>query len=140
LDSTLEFSAQFGSREAAEAVLPHFRILKSVARKYSLPQFPFKSMAFVLRVDGEISSFGLSGLGNIDFKGKKYVSVDIGISQEDYVRNTKHLSSVISDAIVTSASFLQQVDDERMKDIDFAMLREALNDFSKSYLNASEDV
>ena len=50
--AVIDFSAQFGGREAAAALLPHFKALKAVASGLVIENFPFKKIAFILRVDG----------------------------------------------------------------------------------------
>ena len=137
--STIEFSAQFGGRDAEAAVLPHFNVLKSVARGKSLEEFPYKSIAFILRVDGSVNSYGYSGLGNIDIKRPKYVSLDIGVLKEDYTQGTTKLVSVIGDAIAGGADFLRHSGDARLSKIDYTALSEELAALQKSYQEAIKD-
>lgn len=82
--SIVDFSAQFGGQDAADAVLPHFKALKAAARGLHLEGFPFAKLAFILRVDGKVNSYGLSGAGYLEVdKDGEYISVDIGITQDD---------------------------------------------------------
>lgn len=129
----IEFSAQFGGRDAATAVLPHFHALKTVAIHCSLADFPFESMAFILRVDGEVNSYGLSGPGNLDFDRTKYVSIDIGIHREDYQLGSTHLASSIISSLKAGVDFLEQSEDVRLQRVDFEELREALGRLCDSY-------
>jgi hypothetical protein len=95
----IDFSAQFGGRDAAAAVLPHFKALKSAARGVELKDFAFLKLAFILRVDGEVNQYGLSGVGGIEINRKEnYLSVDIGISTNDRA----HIEAKLCGAILES--------------------------------------
>jgi len=131
--STFEFSAQFGGRDAADAALPHFKALKAAALTCSLRDFPFNSLAFILRVDGNINSYGLSGPGNIDCDGDNYVSVDIGVSRADYTDGSTQLVGPITTALRQSVELLKQSQDVRLRDVDFDQLEQALSDLCESY-------
>lgn len=97
--STIDFSAQFGGRDAAAAVLPHFKALKVAAKGVTLDAFPYPQLAFILRVDGEINQYGFSGTGEPDVDcGGKYLSIDIGITKED----RDDIPSLIKSAILES--------------------------------------
>ncbi len=134
--ATIEFSAQFGGRDAAAAVLPHFKALKAVARGHAIGQFPFKSMAFILRVDGEINSYELSGPGHLDFDGDNYVSIDIGIPQGDYVNCSECVSRSVVRALQSSVDFMKHSKDARLRGIDFEVLRETVKRLCDSYEEA----
>ena len=133
MSATIEFSAQFGGRDAAAAALPHFKALKAAANRYSLARFPFKSMAFILRVDGEVNSYGLSGPGQLDFDGDNYVSVDIGIGREDYRSGSADLTGAIVSSLKASVDFLTRSEDVRLREIDFQELQETLIQLCDSY-------
>ena len=97
--TTIDFSAQFGGRDAATALLPHFQALKSVAKDITVDDFPYPQLAFILRVDGEVNQYGLSGTGEPDVdKDEMYLSVDIGITKED----RDDIPSLISSSILDS--------------------------------------
>ena len=97
--ATVDFSAQFGGRDAAAVVLPHFKALKGAAKKITLNPFPYPQLAFILRVDGDVTQYGLSGTGNPDVDSDgKYLSIDIGITEED----RENIPSIISSAILDS--------------------------------------
>src|SRR6267154_2045174 len=84
MSSSIDFSAQFGGRDAAAAVLPHFKALKAAARGLRFDGFPFAELAFILRVDGDVHQFGFSGANNLEIgKNSEYLSVDIGINHDD---------------------------------------------------------
>lgn len=134
--ATIEFSAQFGGRDAAAAALPHFKALKAVARNYSLGQFPFKSMAFVLRVDGEVNSYDLSGPGHLDSDGDNYVSIDIGIRREDYRNCSEYLSRSVVSALKSSVGFMRNSGHARLRGIDFENLEDTVNRLCDSYKEA----
>jgi hypothetical protein len=82
--AALGFSAQMGGGDADRAVSPHFNALKKACKGVSIAEFPFPQLAFILRVDGVVQQYGLSGPGApaIDRK-KRYFSVDIGLQVED---------------------------------------------------------
>lgn len=134
MHATIEFSAQFGGRDAASAVLPHFKALKSVAIRRQLAQFPFQSLAFILRVDGDVNSYGLSGPGNLDVHRSTYVSVDIGIRLEDYQAGSTHLVESISSSLMASVDVLRHSDDVRVRRIDFEELQRILGVLCDSYM------
>lgn len=133
MTATIEFSAQFGGRDAAAAALPHFRILKSIAHNYSIEKFPFQSLAFILRVDGEITEYNLSGPGNIDSNATEYLSIDLGISSEDYRDCSNNLVDSIADALTSSVNFLRKSTDSRLDGVDYDDLETILNQLSDSY-------
>ncbi|MBF5042123.1 hypothetical protein FGE12_06930 [Aggregicoccus sp. 17bor-14] len=135
MTTTLEVSAQFGGRDAAQAVLPHFRALKSALEGKSFEGFPFPQLAFILRVDGEISSFDFSGAGSIDFdKKRRYVSVHIGITREDWTeRRPVEVSALVADAIMSSVDLLRGCGNARLRGVDWISLENALKAFSAAY-------
>jgi len=78
------FSAQFGGRDAADLVLPHFSALKAAAVDVNLPEFPYPELAYILRVDGEVSQYGFSGTGEPEFDQKRaYLGIELGVTLED---------------------------------------------------------
>ena len=128
--STIDFSAEFGGRDAAAVVLPHFKALKAAARGLRLEGFPFAKLAFILRVDGEVNRYGLSGAGNleIDTDGE-YLSIDIGISHDDRER----IPDVISAAIISSVEQIRTVENSSSWDVDFQAVQRCLVDLSARY-------
>ena len=95
----IDFSAEFGGRDAASAVLPHFHALKAAAKGITLTHFPYPELAFILRVDGEISQYGFSGTGEPDIDcDEEYLSIDIGITEQD----REDIQLVIKTAIMDS--------------------------------------
>jgi hypothetical protein len=128
--ASVDFSAQFGGRDAAAAVLPHFKSLKKAARETTLADFPLPKLAFILRVDGEVNAYGFRGAANVDIDKKGgYVSVDIGIAVEDRHR----IKSLIAEAIQSSVSLLTAYPDERLRNVDGDSLRNALRILCESY-------
>jgi hypothetical protein len=130
-----DVSAQFGGPDAAEKVLPHFRALKSALKGKSFGGFPFPELAFILRVDGQVSAYGQSGPGNIDVDTKgQYVSVDIGITHADMAaRGHTELSAFVAQAITSSLVLLMKLEDTRLKGADWRALELALQAFSDAY-------
>jgi hypothetical protein len=133
--TTIDVSAQFGGRDASQAVLPHFRALKSALKGKSFGGFPFPKLAFILRVDGEVTAFGESGAGNIDFdKKREYLSVDIGFTREDHAgRGPAEVSAFVAGAIMSSVPLLRGLGDARLKGVDWGALEAALQAFSDAY-------
>jgi hypothetical protein len=132
LFSSIGFSAEFGGRDAAAAVLPHFKALKAAARGVHLEGFPFAKLAFILRVDGEISQYGLSGAGNLDIDHDgEYLSVDIGIELGD----RDQILDVITAAILSSVQQVRSVGESHSWDVDFPALQRCLLDLTVRYKN-----
>mgnify|MGYP000464327976 CR=1 FL=1 len=128
--SVIDFSAQFGGRDAAAAVLPHFHALKAAAGHIRIGNFPFPRLAYVFRVDGEIRRYGFSGIDNPDIDRKKcYISFDIGITQNDRLR----LFEVISSAIITSLSNISELSEFHSWGISIPEIRNSLEELVKSY-------
>lgn len=128
--SAIVFSAQFGGRDAAAAVLPHFRALKAAAQGLPLFGFPFAELAFILRVDGEVNSYGLSGAGDLVIdKDGKYIAIDIGITQEDQ----SHLANEIRAAILSGVERLAEHKDSATWDIDYQAMRHSLKNLCNRY-------
>ena len=134
---SFDFSAQFGGRDAAQAVLPHFKALKRAAQETTLASFPFPKLAFILRVDGEVNTFGFRGAAHIDIdRNGDYVSVDIGIPREDRDRLGQDIGrNVICEAIMASISLLRESGDERLSETgtDFDALSAAVQALCERY-------
>lgn len=130
----IEVSAEFGGRDAAAKVLPHFRALKEAARGINLADFPFEKLGYILRVDGEVTGYGLAGAGNIDVNKKDgYVSVDIGIPSGDWSSlQPSELAGYIQRAILSSTLLLKH-GGPRLQKIDFADLEKNLSRFCAAY-------
>lgn len=128
----IDFSAQFGGKIAAEIVLPHFRALKTAKQDLLLTGFPLPELAYILRVDGEITQFEFSGVGeiNVDEDGE-YLSVDIGITVDDRSR----IVDVISQSMLLSIDAIMK--DKRCipLSIDVQSLRTCLEQLVRNYRN-----
>lgn len=133
--TTFEVSAQFGGRDAAQAFLPHFRALKSAVKGVSCSGFPFPQLAFILRVDGEVNTYGQSGVGNVEIDKKgRYVSVDIVITSADIAgRSVSEVAAFVAGAIVSSAEFLRRQEIARLERSDWEALETSLRAFSGVY-------
>lgn len=84
MDAVIDISAQFGGKDAAQALLPHFKALKKAAKGKVLTDFPARDLTFILRVDGEVNAYESPGPCNVDVgKDGEYVSVDLVISVAD---------------------------------------------------------
>lgn len=130
MKAVFDVSAQFGGKDAAQAVLPHFKALKSAARGGGLRDFPVPKLAFVLRVDGEVNEYGLSGAGNVDVDAQgEYVSVDIGCARDDRADLPERIASAIDE----SRDVLQSLGASEFAETDFALLAEDLASFVERY-------
>ena len=128
--ATLDVSAQFGGRDAAKAVLPHFKALKGAAKSGGIASFPVPKLAFILRVDGEVNEYGLSGAGNVDVDRRgKYVSIDIGCTKND----RSNLEERIATGITAAPEFLQDCANPKLAGTDFEALAEDLAAFVDRY-------
>jgi len=111
--TTIDFSAQFGGQDAADAVLPHFKALKAAAKGIEFAGFPYPELAFILRVDGEVSRYGFSGTGqpDVDSDGE-YLSIDIGVTLHDRDKIAQTIESGImnSPEIITAAIRSRKID------------------------------
>ncbi len=132
--STLDFSAQFGSQDAADSILPHFRALKSAAKGVELEGTPFQQVAFILRVDGEHQQFGFAGADHVDIDGLNYVSVDIGVPSEVYVgRREDVIARFVSNAMRSGLDLLAESDDKRLSKVNFDNLRQGVERICNAY-------
>jgi hypothetical protein len=130
MSSKIDFSAQFGDQESADLVLPHFRALKAAAKGRTIEDFPARTLAFILRVDGSITAFRVSGAHNVAFDRKKaYVSVDIGVTIDDRAQLRERLSS----GIQASVEVLRASTDKRLLGTDFQAVAQALRDLCLDY-------
>jgi hypothetical protein len=133
--TTIDVSAQFGGRDAAKAVLPHFWALKSALKGAMLVGFPFRELAFILRVDGDVNTYGQSGAGNVQFDKKgAYVSVDLGLTHEDLAgRGPAEVATFVAGAIMSSVPLLRGLGDARLEAVDWGALETGLQAFSAAY-------
>ena len=137
MDAVIDVSAQFGGRDAAQAVLPHFKALKKATRNAAIPDFGARTLAFILRVNGEVNTYGDSGPCNIDVdKNLEYVSVDLVVTIADRAKLDEGIdSNPIVFGVLESAPILAEhlhLPDEG------ASLRHSLLEFAISYLEAVE--
>lgn len=130
MTSFIDFSAEFGGRDAAAAVLPHFKALKAACRELHIEAFPFPKLAYILRVDGEISQYHFSGASNIEIDSdKEYLSVDIGIQRKDRDR----IVNVICDAILSSTEQIEHLARRKGWIVDSNSLEKCLLDLTARY-------
>ncbi|MGC1274435.1 MAG: hypothetical protein WBC44_12065 [Planctomycetaceae bacterium] len=129
--ATIDFSAVFGGRDAAAAVLPHFKALKAAAKGITLNGFPYPQLAFILRVDGDVNQYGFSGTGNPDVDNEgMYLSVDIGIAEEDRDNIRSRITSAIRDSLPIIAA---AVSDRGIDNFDADGLRDSLELLRQRY-------
>lgn len=131
--AVIDVSAEFGGGPADE-LLPHFWGLKAECRNVSLPEFPFPELAFILRVDGSISSFGLSGPGfvSVDRRGR-WVSVDIGIPSAEHARGDRHVAAFVAAALPAAVDVLQAARRKALAKVDWVTVREVLRGLGLAY-------
>ena len=130
--SLIDFSAEFGGRDAATVALPHFKALKAASRGLRVEGFPFAELAYILRVDGEISRYQLSGAGNLEIDSDgEYLSVDIGIKHDDRDR----ILEVVCRAILSSVEQIKTLKRTESWDVDFQSLQTCLSDLVVRYKN-----
>lgn len=128
--SLIDFSAQFGGRDAAKAVLPYFKSLKSASRELCIEGFPFQKLAFILRVDGEVNQYGHSGAGKIELgANREYLSMDIGIKLEDRDKVTK----VVCSAILSSIEKIKTMANAKDWNFNWDSLEKCLSDLITRY-------
>ena len=135
--TTISVSAQFGGLDAGEVGLPHFRALKSALKGRSFEGFPFPELAFILRVDGQISTYDLSGAGYVELdKKRRYVSVDIGVARSDWMgRGPSEVAVFIAGAIMATVDLFKGRVDDRLRATDWAALETALQAVCAAYLS-----
>ena len=136
--SVIEFSGDFGGRDAAAVVLPHFRALKAAAEGVEFAGFPFARLGFVLRVDGEVTQFRPTGLSNPEMdRGRECFALDIGIAFSDRA----HLRTACSEAIRASYDFIiAALAGARIGRVDEVALKRALELVAERYLRASVEI
>lgn len=134
----IDFSAQFGGHDAASAVLPYFKALKSASKGIHLEGFPFPKLAFILRVDGEVNQYGSSGIGNLDIGKKKgYLSIDIVITQDDI----NDIDSIIVKAFDESINFIENAcQNKNINDFNRDSLKIALNSVYEKYISVRPEI
>ena len=131
----IDVAAQFGGDDAAQLVLPHFRALKAALRGIAFDGFPIPELAFILRVDGSVSAYGLSGAGNVEFDRKgRYVSIDIGITNADLEGGgDAELAEFIAESIRSSPGLLKNLGDQKLRGVDWSAVAAALESFANAY-------
>lgn len=128
--TTIDFSAEFGGRDAADAVLPHFKALKAASRGLHFEGFPFPQLAFILRVDGKVNEYGFSGVGELEIdKDGEYLAVDIGVR----IADRSHVADVVTSAILASSESITNSNRAQSWDIDIQSLHSCLLDLCARY-------
>lgn len=133
--TVFDVSAQFGGREAARAGLPHFHALKAAARGLTFSGLPLPVLAFMLRIDGEVSVYGPLGPSNVAFDDSgHFVSVDIGVSQAQQAHLAPPvLAAQIAEAICSSVGLLRDALGRRGEAVDWPSLERAVKGFAEAY-------
>ena len=130
--ASIDFSAQFGGRDAAAAVLSHFKALKVAAKNVCIEKFPFPKLVFILRVDGEINEYNLSGPGNpeVDSEGA-YLSIDLGITRMDRDDLMNRIATSILDSFPI---ILATLENRGITDFDPVSLKNSLGELCRQYM------
>lgn len=104
--ASIDFSSQYGGKDAFKIVRPHFRALKKASEKLVLKNFPVGELVFILRASGEVQSFSGEGLDLIDFNKKEsYLSIDVVVAQESWV----DLEMFFEEVLVSSEKFISSL-------------------------------
>ena len=108
--ATIDVSAQFGGRDAANVAMSHFKALKLAAKDIAVDPFPYPQLAFILRVDGDVNQYGFSGTGNPEIgRGGKYLSIDIGITKGDREDIPSRIcSAILESPEIVAAAFRKE--------------------------------
>lgn len=112
--ANIDFSAQFGGRDAAAKLLPHFKALKSASKGIDVEGFPLPELTFILRVDGSVNKYGCSGVGNIDC-ASDYISLDIVITKADQLDVPKFIEISFNKSIKILDDYLDDFSTESLK-------------------------
>jgi hypothetical protein len=133
--TTIDISAENGGLDAHQAIAPHFKALKAASKAISFSGFPLPELAFILRVDGNVSTYGPPGPGNLDFDRKRqWVSVDIVVSAENWQnRGAVEVAQFIAASILASVTLLRDAGGKHLSATDWEALVSALHLFCKSY-------
>lgn len=133
--ATVHFSGQFGGKDAAAVILPHFWALKAASEGLRIDGFPFPELSYILRVDGEFGQYNLSGADKPKIEGKgACLSVDIGITRDDRNR----IPEVICDAIRSSVELIKNKKRKRTErlELDSDSLEKCISDLIAGYQQA----
>ena len=135
MSTVIDFAADFGGRDAADAVLPHWRALKRVAKEIDVPGFPLPDLTFILRVDGEVREFGFTGPAHVDVdKAGTYVSVDVGITIADREGLFDVEGNAIARGVLAAVPLLESITDPKLAGADFDTLETCLRSLCDRYL------
>lgn len=132
--TSIGVSAEFGGRDAAQAVLPHFKALKRAAETVALKGFPARDLTLILRVDGEIRSYAATGPGAVDVaEDGEYVSIDIVLSVDDRDALDGGLDTnpVVVGVLASAPLLAEQL---ALSPRTMAMLRRSLQQVCRAYL------
>lgn len=128
----ITFSAQMGCKQSSEEALPYFWGLKEAAKEIDISGFPFPELAYILRVDGNIWAFGVSGPNNfkLDRKGQ-YLSIDLGVTIDD----RKRLPTVLAESLLVSIDALHAFEFKRKRawHIDYEELKLAIHTLVRNF-------
>ena len=128
--SQITFSGEFGGPDAGTLGRSRWLGLKAAAHDVDLRSFPFSELAFILRIDGKVHSFGSRGVDNLLIsRSKEYLSVDIVIPLEDHER----IDDAIVDAMKATPEFLRTHSKCKRMDIDYAELEITINSICEAF-------
>ena len=133
-DSTIGFSAQCGGPDADTTITPIWMSLNALAEGFHLRGIPFDELAFMLRVDGKVSEYGVSDPIDNFKKNKRqgYLSVDIGIK----VTERERAVHKIIEGMRSTADYIQSQGSAKSLKIDYDQLAESIEEFCTLVENA----
>lgn len=133
MNAKIDVSAQFGGGRSNELV-PHYTGLKEECVNFSLVDFPFPELSFILRVDGSLAKFGLSGPGFVSFARKgDWVSVDIGVPEAVHEQGERQLAEFIAAALLAAVDVLRVARRKVMAMVDWDAVRDVLHALGEAY-------
>ncbi|MBT8476506.1 MAG: hypothetical protein HKO95_06705 [Rhodobacteraceae bacterium] len=129
MTTRIDFAGQLGGKDAQPFFLPHFKALKRACVEFTVRGLNVIELTYILRIDGEVSTYGGSGVGPIIIdRNENRISVDIEISIDE----RQHLEKAIPTYLSASVTALQ----EQIDDMDVGLFESDLKKFTSNYLHA----
>lgn len=140
MSTSIDFAAEFGGQDAADAAWAHWRALKSAAQGIEVEGLPFPDLTYILRVDGEIATYEPSGPHNVDIDASgAYVSVDIGLSVCDREQLYDPQNNPIVLSLRRSVELLAGTKHTLLNGANLRPLASALDELCRRYLDRVGD-
>jgi hypothetical protein len=107
----IDVAGQLGGKDAQPYFRPHFKALKAACAECRLRGLDTSKLTYILRVDGEVATYGGAGVGPIDVDQKNnWISVDLEISIEDRAKMDSILPVYLRDSISVLTKQFSQMD------------------------------